>query len=255
LVGLAVTSHDVSSLSTVTYKDVTLTKVETQVATPSFSPAAGLYTQPQTVTIGTATPNATIRYTLDGTTPSTTTGTVYSGPITLAANVTVNAIAYETGDVQSAVATAAYTIVVNTLANGLYTIVNRNADKDLNDYGFGASGGQLHIYDLSATQNTEFTATQQPDGYYTFTELYTSVNIGAAGSATSGSPVDVETATSASTQEWLLEPTDSGYYTLVNKLSGLVLDVSGGSTALGSAVVQDTDTGATSQQWQFVPEL
>ena len=35
----------------------------TQAATPTFSPAAGTYSSAQTVTIGTATPSATIYYT------------------------------------------------------------------------------------------------------------------------------------------------------------------------------------------------
>ncbi len=42
------------------------------------------------------------------------------------------------------------------------------------------------------------------------------------------------------------------YYKLVNRNSGKVLDVAGGSTAQGSLIVQSTDSGAASQQWQFV---
>lgn len=42
------------------------------------------------------------------------------------------------------------------------------------------------------------------------------------------------------------------YYNLVNRKSGLVLDVSGASTASGGLIVQSTNSGATSQQWQLV---
>src|SRR5579872_3018584 len=80
------------------------------VETPTFSPAAGAYGSAQTVTIGTTTPGASIRYTTDGSTPSETAGTLYSGPITVNASVTINAIAYESGLTDSAVATATYTI-------------------------------------------------------------------------------------------------------------------------------------------------
>ena len=78
-------------------------------AAPVFSPASGTYTGAQTVTISTATPGATIYYTTDGTTP-TTSSSVYSGPITVSSSETLEAIAAATGYTQSAVATAKYTI-------------------------------------------------------------------------------------------------------------------------------------------------
>ena len=78
-------------------------------AAPAFSPASGTYTGAQTVTISTATPGATIYYTTDGTTP-TTSSSVYSGPITVSSSETLEAIAAETGYTQSAVATGKYTI-------------------------------------------------------------------------------------------------------------------------------------------------
>ena len=81
----------------------------TQVATPTFSPAAGTYSAAQSVSLSEATPGATIYYTTNGTTP-TTSSTKYAGPITVSSTETLEAIAAATGDTNSAVGSATYTI-------------------------------------------------------------------------------------------------------------------------------------------------
>ncbi|WP_207916456.1 glycoside hydrolase [Micromonospora sp. KC723] len=47
-------------------------------------------------------------------------------------------------------------------------------------------------------------------------------------------------------------PAPSGHVKLVNRNSGKVIGVSGASTADGAPIVQQSDTGAASQQWQVV---
>jgi hypothetical protein len=79
------------------------------VATPTFSPAPGTYLGTQTVSLSDTTSGATIYYTTDGSTP-TTSSTAYNGPITVSATETLKAIAAETGYANSSVATATYTI-------------------------------------------------------------------------------------------------------------------------------------------------
>jgi hypothetical protein len=83
--------------------------IESQVATPTFAPAGGSYTSAQTVSISTASSGATIYYTTNGSTP-TTSSTVYSGPITVSVSETLKAYATKSGYFDSNVATAAYTI-------------------------------------------------------------------------------------------------------------------------------------------------
>lgn len=77
---------------------------------PTFEVEAGTYTGAQTVTISSTTPGVTIRYTTNGNNPSTTSGTVYSEPITVSSSQTVKAIAYKENWSASTVASAAYTI-------------------------------------------------------------------------------------------------------------------------------------------------
>jgi len=80
------------------------------VATPTFSPGGGSYTSAQNISISCATGGASIRYTLDGSTPSETAGTLYSGPVNISSTATLKAIAYKSGSNDSAIASATYTI-------------------------------------------------------------------------------------------------------------------------------------------------
>ncbi len=82
----------------------------TQAATPTFSPASGTYASAASVTISDVTSGATIYYTNDGTTP-TTASTVYTGPVSVTATETIQALAVISGLSQSAVASSTYTIV------------------------------------------------------------------------------------------------------------------------------------------------
>jgi len=87
-----------------------LYSVANPCATPAFSPAAGAYpTFPKSITITCATSGATMRWTTDGSSPSQTHGTVYSGPVSVAIGQTLKAIAYKTGLADSAIASGLYT--------------------------------------------------------------------------------------------------------------------------------------------------
>jgi len=78
-------------------------------ATPSFSVTPGTYSSMQTVSISDSTPGAAIYYTTNGTTP-TTSSCIYSGPVSVSATETIEAIATASGYSQSPVSTAVYTI-------------------------------------------------------------------------------------------------------------------------------------------------
>ncbi|MGF7183721.1 chitobiase/beta-hexosaminidase C-terminal domain-containing protein [Tunturiibacter psychrotolerans] len=83
--------------------------IPTQTPAPSFIPASGTYTSSQQVVIADADRLATIYYTLDGSAP-TTTSTVYTAPITVAANTTINAAAIDSTRKNNNLATAPYVI-------------------------------------------------------------------------------------------------------------------------------------------------
>jgi uncharacterized repeat protein (TIGR03803 family) len=89
-------------------------------ATPVFAPAAGTYTPAQTVTISDATSGATIYYTTNGSTP-TTSSTKYTGAITVSVTETLEAIAVASGEANSTTASATYTIQAPTVATPIYS--------------------------------------------------------------------------------------------------------------------------------------
>lgn len=91
-------------------------------ATPTFSPAPGTYTSAQTVTLADTTSGASIYYTTNGTTP-TTTSTKYAAAITVSSTQTIQAIAVATGYTNSPVASATYTIntVLPTVATPTFS--------------------------------------------------------------------------------------------------------------------------------------
>lgn len=80
------------------------------VANPTFDPDGGAVTAATDIALATTTPGASIRYTTDGSTPSTTAGTLYTAPFLLAASATVKAVAFKTGWTSSSVVSKAFTV-------------------------------------------------------------------------------------------------------------------------------------------------
>jgi hypothetical protein len=175
----------------------------TGLSAPVFSPAAGTYTSTQTVTISDSTPNATIYYTTNGTTP-TTSSAAYSGPITVWSTETLEAIATATGYSQSAVASAPYTI-------------------NLPASSFTVSGTPVTVSAPGATTGNTSTITLTPSGGFTgavaLTAAITSSPTGAAYLPTlsfgSTSPVSI-TGSNAGTATLTISTTAATTATLVH---------------------------------------
>jgi hypothetical protein len=176
---------DTGITATVTVTQAGFTPPST-VATPTFTPPAGTYTSAQNVTVSTATTGATIRYTTDGSTPSSTVGTVYTGPVAISTTTTLKAIAYKSGMNPSAVASALYTINIaptcphligdvnctGTVDNGdlakLANFINGDPSIPANDVGITQNGdinctGTIDAADLAKLANAAYGI--DPDGH------------------------------------------------------------------------------------------
>ena len=90
-----------------------------KAATPLISLPTGTYTNQQSVTITTSTSGATIKYTTDGSTPSQSNGTLYSGAVIINTSSTLKAIAYKTSFTNSDVSSSDYTILIDTDGDGV----------------------------------------------------------------------------------------------------------------------------------------
>lgn len=90
-------------------------------ATPTFTPAGGLFCDATNVALTCYTEGATIYYTTDGSEPNDETGILYTEPILVDATMTIRAIAYAEGLDASAVQVEEYTLptVVSTIAEFL----------------------------------------------------------------------------------------------------------------------------------------
>jgi len=98
-----------ASGTTVNIDDLCLTDFNPAgyAAAPTFNPPGGSYTNPISVTISSSTPDATIRYTLDGTDPVLS-STTYSSPVPLSEQTTIKARAWKEGMEPSTISTANY---------------------------------------------------------------------------------------------------------------------------------------------------
>lgn len=95
------------------YNSLPTAATPTQVATPEITLAGGAYTGNQTTTITCGTAGASIYYTLDGSVP-TTSSTAYSSSVTIDHSCTLKAKAFKDGLTDSEVASATYTIKMET---------------------------------------------------------------------------------------------------------------------------------------------
>ena len=142
------------------FHDYTLHVTES-VEAPVFSPEAGYYTSAQTVTITCATSGASIYYTLDGSTP-TTSSTLYSTPLSINATTTVKAIAVK-DNVVSTITSGTYTI--NTSGGGSMTC------EDFEDYAssantsYSTAGSLPNGWDCGALSSTTYQASYAPHLY------------------------------------------------------------------------------------------
>jgi len=141
-----------------------------QVATPTFNPNGGTFTTYTVsgITITSTTTEASIRYTTDGSTPTSTNGTVYSAPIWVLPTTNVKAIAYLSGMTDSNVAAANFRF---NLGLQMISIYAAGDSFTMGDGSYGPDVSQTISYNFKMLKqeitNAQFQVFIDHGGYYT----------------------------------------------------------------------------------------
>lgn len=129
-----------------------LTPQSSAVSDPTFGTAGGTYYESQSVSLSTSTSGASIRYTTDGSTPTSSTGTVYSSAISVSVTTTIKAIAYKSGSTNSSVVSATYTIpILGCTDPDAYNYDEDATEDDESCLYYGCTDPSAFNYDSDAT--------------------------------------------------------------------------------------------------------
>lgn len=107
---------------------------------PDFNYPGGFYDTSVSVQLTSPDPAATIRYTLDGSEPTASTGTLYGGAISVTSNAVVRARCFKAGEIPSATRTHTYLVSQNAAKKSIPAICVAS-DPVLSIYGPNAVGG------------------------------------------------------------------------------------------------------------------
>jgi N-acetylneuraminic acid mutarotase len=124
-----------------------------QAATPTFSPPAGAYLTPQTVTLSDSTPGATIYYNRGGSSLSTS-SSVYTGPITLSYTGAIYAMAVASGYSNSTEVYATYTIGLPQAATPIFSVAGGTYNTPQTVSISSATPGSTIYYAINSTPTT-----------------------------------------------------------------------------------------------------
>lgn len=139
------------------------------------------------------------------------------------------------------------------LNDGVYELQGKTSGKLIHSAS-GAPGSIAHLWEDANTDNQRLRFERQDDDTYKITVLSSgSVLTARDAGAGNGVQLDFSAWTDGDHQKWYVVDCGGGYVKLINKHSGLAIDISENGTANGTKVQQWEDTGADAQRFRLLP--
>ncbi len=150
---------------------------------------------------------------------------------------------------------------IQPVINGKYIIVNRNSGKVLSvPLGATTAGTILRQYVNTGATYQQWNVTPVDSriggdySYFTFTAVHSSMAMDLLNfSLENGGAIEQYTDSKNGAQQWYLDYADNGWFYIRSRTSAKCVEVAGSSSAAGAAIQQWDKTGATNQQWRFLP--
>ena len=160
-------------------------RIEGIVADTKLEPGRGFYDSPIQVAITTSTPEATIRYTTDASTPTLSNGSTYTAPITISRTTTLRAAAFKTGFGRREIGTHTYIFLDDVVeqsgaappgwptnsVNG--QVFNYGMDSNIVNHAIPTIGGEKQVKDALTAIPTMSIVTDQANLTSPRTGIYT----------------------------------------------------------------------------------
>jgi poly(3-hydroxybutyrate) depolymerase len=132
-----------------------------------------------------------------------------------------------------------------------YSLVAAHSGKSADISGASTAAGAALVQWASHTAaNQQFDFLASADGYYRIRARHSGLVLQVA-SAASGADITQQPDTGTTTQQWRVTDQGGGAVSLVNRASGLAMDVWGASTADGARISQYAASGGTNQRFQL----
>lgn len=232
--------------------------IATPCATPTFSVAAGAYTEAKSVEIACATEGATIHYTTDGTVPTSSSPT-YSSALSVRTDKTIKAIAIKDGYANSNIAEASYTFYVELpfeWDGGTATDIQKLSGvtgNSLADY--AAAHAPYRIQFNSTSDYIQIKTNAQPGKVYVDVKMIggaTTSKIKIQESADGSAFTDVEEFTISGSQDDIHNFATTKMFKATSRYVRIIksLHANGGNIGVGPIKITDCTTASvTAYQW------
>jgi arabinogalactan endo-1,4-beta-galactosidase len=144
-----------------------------------------------------------------------------------------------------------------------YMFVNRSSGNILSVFQASTVAGAMldtEAQSVAPTLSQQWRITSNNDGYFQIASLNpgagntTNILDDSGGLTSSGNIIVQSPSGGGQEEEWNIVSVGNGYFAILNRASGLALDMNGGVGAqAGFAVQEPQSSSALTQQWQFVP--